>query len=181
MSMAIARTCGPQICIRIGQMFETDAELQPKDLGAYLESTPKAVLLPARERLLTEMQHMRQGADEALEIYVARIQKLESDLSMLSNIADSVRCSFTMKLITSVNAAYKIATMVKTVLNLTFLKSGEEAHWLFVVSLLREEEQRQLNASARAVVEQGYAGMHTNRHRQTSFGRGGVSHYSFSL
>lgn len=31
-SMAIAATCGPQIPIRIGQMFENNAELQPKDL-----------------------------------------------------------------------------------------------------------------------------------------------------
>ena len=29
------------------------------------------------------MQHMRQGEDESLEVYIARIQKIEADLSMV--------------------------------------------------------------------------------------------------
>ena len=175
-SMAIAATCGSQISLRIGQVFGSDAELQPKDLWKFLESTTKAVLLPARERLLTEMQNMRQGADESLEIYIARIQKLESDLSMVSDNSDGVRSSVTMKLLTIVNDAYTMAaTMVKTVLNSTFLKSDEEERWSFVVTSLREEEQRQIEAMSRAAVEQGYAGMHANRQRQIGFGRGGTT------
>ena len=164
-SMAIAATCGPQTSIRIGQMLENDAELQPKDLWKFLESTTKAVLLPARERLLTEMQNMIQGAGESLEIYIARVQKLESDLSMVSDNSDSVRSSVTMKLLTSVNDTYTMAaTVVKTVVNSTFLKSGEEERWMFVVTSLREEEQRQLEALSRAV-EQGCSSVHANRQR----------------
>ena len=71
-SMAIAATCGPQISTRIGQVFGTNAELQPKVLWKFLVDTTRAILLPARERLLTEMQNMRMGADESLDMYIAR-------------------------------------------------------------------------------------------------------------
>ena len=34
------------------------------------------------------MENMRQGADESLEVYIARIQELEADLSMASDDPD---------------------------------------------------------------------------------------------
>ena len=89
-SMAIAATCGAQISTRIGQAFGMNAELQTKVLWKFLEYTTRAILLPARERLLTEMQNMRMGADESLDMYIARIQKLEADLSMVSDNSDKV-------------------------------------------------------------------------------------------
>ena len=90
-------------------------------LWKLLEDTTRAILLPARERLLTEMQNMRMGADETLDMYIARIQKLEADLSMVSDNSDKIRSSVMMKLLTSVADSYTVgATMVKVVSTLSF-------------------------------------------------------------
>ena len=117
------------------------------------------VLLPAWEKLQAGMQHMRQCADESLEFYIARIQKIEADLSMVYDNSNRVRNSVTMKLLTSVTDDLSIAaTMAKTELNSMILNASEEQGWMLVVFSRREEEQRKICATAR-VVEQGYVGL----------------------
>ena len=88
LAMVIAAICGSQISIQVGQMFERTPKIQPWVPWKFLKKTTRAVLLPARERLLTEMQTMRQRADESLEIYIAPVQRLEADLSMVSDNSD---------------------------------------------------------------------------------------------
>ena len=91
---------------------------------------------------------MRQGADESLEVYIAHIQKLEADLSMVADDPDRIQISVTTKLRTSVTDDFTIAAiMVKTVLNSLVQGAREEHSWMFVVSPLREEEQRQITAA----------------------------------
>ena len=55
--------------------------MQPDELWVFLEETTRVVLLPALERLQTEMRNTRQGADESLEVYIARTQKIDADSS----------------------------------------------------------------------------------------------------
>ena len=77
--MAIAAICVTQISTRIRQAFgEQNEELQSDVLWKILEDTIQAVLLPAQDTLLMEMQNMRMGAAESLNMYIARIQKLEA-------------------------------------------------------------------------------------------------------
>ena len=65
---------------------------------------------------------MRQGAHESFEIYIARVQRLEANLSMVSDNSDKVRSFVTIKLLGSVNDEYTMAaTMVRSVLNSTRL------------------------------------------------------------
>ena len=94
-TMAVTATCGPQISVQIGQQFERDARMQLDELWKFLEKMTRAVLLPAQlckrdlqERLQAQIHNMRQGADESLEVYIARIQKIEADLSMVSDSSD---------------------------------------------------------------------------------------------
>ena len=80
-TMAVVATCVPQISLRIGQQLEWDAPMQPDEMWVFLEETTCVVVLPALERLQTEMRNTRQGADETLEVCIAHIQKIEADSS----------------------------------------------------------------------------------------------------
>ena len=75
--------------------------------------------------------------DESLELRIAPVQKSEAYVSMVSDNSDTVCNRVTMKLLGSVNDEYAMAaTMVSIVQNSTFLKSGEEERWMFIVSSL---------------------------------------------
>ena len=88
---------------------------------------------------------MREGTEESLEVCI-QIQKIEGDLSMVSDDSDRVGRSVTMKLRTSLTDEFTVAaTMVKTVLISTYPHAGEKQRWMFVISSLKEEEQKLLS------------------------------------
>ena len=167
---AIAATCGPALSFLVGrEMDKHVGGMQPLYLWAFLEETTRSVLIPARAHLEEQMLMIRQGADETLEVYIARLQVAESELVMISDRPDVVRASMTLKLVNSVNDEYSTAvTMIKNILLTSYNGSSDEEKWMYVVGALREEEQVRIRRAARTV-DHGYM---ANPRRPTSFGRG---------
>ena len=57
--------------------------------------------------------HASAGVDESLEIHIARLQHVESELCMVSEDPEAVHASLTTKLVTSVNDDYVMAVTMR--------------------------------------------------------------------
>ena len=118
-SKAIAVTCRPAISFLVGR--EADecgiVTIQTHELWKFLEVTTTAALIRACAWRQEQMLALQLGADESLELHIARLQHVESELCMVSEDPKAVHASLAMKLVTSVNYDYSMAvTMSKNIL-----------------------------------------------------------------
>ena len=165
---AIASTCSDVIWRLVDrEQNNRKTDWQPYQLWVFLEQITRAALTPARQHLEEKMSMARQGANESIDIYIDRIERMHGELCMISA---EVPKSLTLKFVNSVLPEYAmVATMVKNILHTAYAEKPESDRWNYVVGAFREAEQEHVRLASD--VQHGYSAVPT-RPRSGNTARG---------